>query len=86
VAFVPSIGDEYTVTARELTSTWTFTETANFTLAFEAADIRYNDRVLKPGCYQGTASPGDVLEFQQAEAVRFAYPSQAENCIPLDNS
>lgn len=79
-----SVGDRYTVTARELTAEWIFSTAAPFTLSFQQGDVTYEGTELEAGCYTGVAEVGDTLAFEQAAAVRFTYPTHDADCTSLE--
>ena len=78
-----SFGDDYSLSAKQLTARWTFDEAASFTLSFENGTVRYNDRALEPDCYSGESEAGDVLEYDQAGDVEFTTPDRNPRCSDL---
>lgn len=76
-------GDQYTLSAEELSVAWTFTETAPFTLSFEDGTVMYGGVGLEPGCYSGESEIGEVLEYDRAQEVEFATPEIDTECEGL---
>ena len=75
-----ALGDQYTVSAQELTAEWTFQEGAQVVLSFGGGDVMVNGRNLEPGCFAGLLEEGDVIEYRAATDVEFATPAEDPEC------
>ena len=78
-----SFGDDYSLSAEQLTAEWTFDEAAPFSLSFESGTVTYDGTTLVPGCYSGESEAGAVLEYDQAGDVEFATPDRDPECDDL---
>lgn len=81
--FEESFGDDYSLSAEQLTAEWTFDEAAPFTLSFENGTVTYTGTALEPGCYSGESEVGAVLDYEQAENVEFTTPDSDSACDDL---
>lgn len=78
-----SAGDQYTFSAAELTTEWTFTREEPFVLSFDGGSVTYRGEALEPGCYSGVATVDAVLSFDGADEVHFAAPAEDTACRDL---
>lgn len=78
-----SAGDQYTFSAAELTTEWTFTREEQFVVSFEGGSVSYRGEALEPGCYSGESTVDAVLSFDGADEVHFAAPAEDEGCRDL---
>ena len=78
-----SAGDQYTFSAAELTTEWTFTREERFVLSFDGGSVSYRDESLEPACYSGVSTVGAVLSFDGADEVHFAAPAEDASCRAL---
>lgn len=78
-----SFGDQYTLSAEQLTVEWTFNEAAPLTLSFTEGAVTYDGSSLEPGCYSGESESGALLEYDRAQDVEFATPDSDPACEEL---
>ena len=78
VCYEGPAGDVYVVAASKMQDAlYVFQRETPYSLRFESGQVRFNDRILEPGCYTGEAEVGDTVEITGARSFRLEAGEEA---------
>lgn len=68
------------IRASRYTGDLRFQEEVRYALRFDAGEARLAGSPLTPGCHEGTAAAGDLLELDGVEELRLEAPAEPGRC------